>query len=112
MVFLSETIVESAETISKIVEIINILQPILDFMNSVGDILVWVISGIGFILCGKLIKPRLQFRRFVNSVYSQENLREVLKYYIHRIDVYHTVRCLHICTGKIGVFIFWISKDL
>ena len=82
MVFLSETIVESAETISKIVEIINILQPILDFMNSVGEILVWVISGVGFILCGKLIKPRLQFRRFVNSVYSQENLREVLKYYI------------------------------
>lgn len=74
--------VESAVTISTIMQFIGKHQPVLDFILSVMEILKYLIPLGGFIIWNKIISPSFKFKRFVNSVYTQENLREVLKYYI------------------------------
>lgn len=85
MVFLSETI-ETTDTFIIIVsKVIEAVQPSLDFVVSILAILGSVFTAIGFAwgVWKKLINPNIQFKKYVNSVYTQERLIEVLKYYIH-----------------------------
>lgn len=89
MVFLSESIISTVETIDATVETIFTVtqfidkhQPILDFIVSIMEILGCLSPIIVSVIWTMLISPHIKFKRFVNSVYTQENLREVLKYYI------------------------------
>lgn len=82
MVFLSETIGSSVNTVSTVAEFIDKHQPILDFILSIMEILGYLSPIIVFILWTKLISPHVKFKNFVNSVYTQEKLIEVSKYYI------------------------------
>lgn len=83
MVFLTETIDATAETISGVTQFIDKHQPILDFALSIMEILGYLSPIIVFLLWTKLISPHVKFKSFVNSVYTQEKLTEVSKYYIH-----------------------------
>lgn len=82
MVFLSETVDATLETISVVTQFIDKCQPILDFIVSIMEILGYLSPIIMFFLWTILISPHIKFKRFVNSVYTQEKLREVSKYYI------------------------------
>lgn len=84
MIFLSEIIVPPAETVFSISREISSFQPSLDFIVSVLTILSSIIA-VAVTIWGmwkKLINPYISFKQYVNSVYSQEKLIEVSKYYI------------------------------
>ena len=83
MVFLAETIDATVETISGVAEFIDKHQPFLDFILSVMEILAYLSPIIVFFLWRMLISPHVKFKSFVNSVYTQEKLTEVSRYYIH-----------------------------
>lgn len=83
MVFLTETIDATAETVSGVTQFIDKHQPILDFALSIMEIIGYLSPIIVFLLWTKLISPHVKFKSFVNSVYTQEKLTEVSKYYIH-----------------------------
>ena len=83
MVFLTETIDATAETVSGVTQFIDKHQPILDFALSIMEIIGCLSPIIVFLLWTKLISPHVKFKSFVNSVYTQEKLTEVSKYYIH-----------------------------
>lgn len=85
MVFLSETIDSITETVFEVSDVFTVVQPSLDFINTILGI-VLSLGAIGGVIWGvmkKLINPKLSFERYVNRVYTQEKLSEVCKYYIH-----------------------------
>lgn len=82
MAFLSENIDATQQAITAVMQFINTLQPILDFIISIKEIIGFIFSVIVVFLWAKIISPHFKFRRFVNNVYTQENLIEVSKYYI------------------------------
>lgn len=85
MVFLSVTIESTGDFISTASKTIETFQPSLDFVVSILSIVGSVITAVVFIwrMWKNLINPNIQFKKYVNSVYTQERLVEVLKYYIH-----------------------------
>lgn len=85
MVFLTEATEPAADIISTVSNIIGLLQPFLDFLEGSFSIFGSLIVATAFIwgMWKKLINPNIQFKKYVNSVYTQERLVEVLKYYIH-----------------------------
>ena len=85
MVFLSETIETTEAILSTASKAMESIQPSLDFVVSILSILGSAITAGVFVwgMWKNLINPNVQFKRYVNSVYTQERLDEVLKYYIH-----------------------------
>lgn len=85
MGFLSESIETTENHFGTISTVLDACQPSLDFIISIIELLGIAITAAGIIwgMWKKLINPNIQFKKYVNSVFTQERLTEVLKYYIH-----------------------------